>query len=700
MSWNKIDNLLKKVEAFYKNALWSELVSKAQHNKKDINAARWDGKSEDANKETAAEKASRLWLEQEEEKLRNKGKPAPVDIPEAPEPVKPEAPAAIDLGMYNKIVSFAKEPSAQGVRDELNDIAQLYKNACEGNAKFSTVSTAVGKFINKTLKAYYDEFDNEADIEEGEEGTTEQKFKRERDNVEDFMTDIYNDVSIRYKHQVNIEKGLVAPTAQAPVTVDPDEEEELKKKTELEEDTDPGAPKVVFDKSDFGGGDMNPGKKQGASAQGERNYKDWIKSCEKDILKHNEDLKNVKEDKFKKILVEKINVLNQLLPFLKAEKKMLEDPSVARAVENRRTVPTDPEVRQEFDSIKENEKLLKDKNNYLKSQLKTLSVIQENEELNKKLNSSRSQKEKAYLTQQIELNNLIASPDKNKVPEIEARMALIKAMLPRAPEMDKRTGFIEDRPEVYLNNINPAMMAKYLQDIQDAASNKLSLSDWYKQEAAKLKVQKGVIEVYDPITGAKKRNQYNEDVRKLDGWITQLQSKYASIRKVPKDKLIKELGLKWTSFQPYIDAVGKAEKTRRDWLRENPGKKSADKEKKLEFAIDIARVNLKQAIENEMKLELSKSMSFKQYVTAVRRTHFLLKYKDNLSQIKKMGVDDDDKVQLSKPEGSLITNTILLGNRIIKWYKELLSWGAPTSEVEKINNYLQSLFDTKGGSNV
>ena len=685
MSWNKIDNLLKKVEAFYKNALWSELVSKAQ-DKKDTNNARWDGKSEDASKETPAEKASRLWLEQEEEKLRNKGKPAPVDIPEAPASVKPEAPAAIDYGMYNKIVSFAKEPSAQGVRDELNDIAQLYKNACEGNAKFSTVSTAVGKFINKTLKAYYDEFDNEADIEEGEEGTTEQKFKRERDNIEDFMTDVYNDVSVRYKHQVDIEKGLVAPTVQAPVTVDPDEEEEIKKKTELEESTDPGAPKVVFDKSDFGGGDMNPGKKQGASAQGERNYKDWIKSCEKDILKHNEDLKSVKDEKLKKILVEKINVLNQLLPLLKAEKVILEDPSVARAVVNRRTVPTDPDKRQEFDSIKENEKLLKDKNNYLKSQLKTLSVIQENEELNKKLNSSRSPKEKAYLTQQIELNNLIASPDKNKVPEIEARRKLIKAMLPRAPEMDKRTGVIEDRPEVYLSNINPAMMAKYLQDIQDAASNKLSLSDWYKQEAAKLKVQKGVIEVYDPVTGAKKRNQYNEDVRKLDGWITQLQSKYASIRKVPKDKLIKELGQKWKSFQPYIDAVGDAEKTRRDWLRKNPGKEGVgSEEKKLKFAIDIARVNLKQAIENEMKLELSKSMSFRQYVTAVRRTHFLLKYKDNLSQIKKLGVDDDDKAQLEQQEIDLITNTISIGNKIIKWYKDLLSWGAPTLEVEKID---------------
>ena len=520
MSWNKIDNLLKRAEAFYKKALWEELVSTAQKKTKKDEAEEWLKKYDP-----------------------NFGKEE-AEIVKTPEPVQVEPSTPVtDLGLYNRIISFAQTPSAEEVRNELKDIAELYKDAIDGKIKFSKVATQIGKFINNTLEAYYGDFNSEEDIEEGQEGTPEQQFKREKENIEDFMMEVYNDVNARYKHQIDIEKGLVAPTSPAPVG-SYDEEEDIPQS----EREGPAGYKGEFDKSEFGGKDQ--GKKQGASAQNARTYKDYIDSANNEIKTHLEDLKSIQDPSLRKRILEKVAVLQQLLPLLEAEKQMQEDPTIGRTAVNGRMIPNDPDKRAEFFAIKDQQNKLKQKNNYLKAQIKTFNVLKENEDLIQQLNNSRSPKERAYLTQRIELNKLIASSEKNKIQEIDARKKLIKAMLPKMPEADKRTGYVEDRPEVYLANISPADMAKYLADIDAASKNKISLSDWYKQEAAKIKTHFSYIG--------------NRRVAPIDveGIFTQYKQSIPSIKMGYKKKITAELReSKDTKYLPFRDAIAQALKS-------------------------------------------------------------------------------------------------------------------------------------------
>jgi len=99
MSWNKIDNLLTRIEAFYKKALWSELVIKAQHN--DINGAEY----------LTPKEREKIRLQKERERMSEEAaKWIGKKDTETKVRVDTKAPALkeVDLGIHPEIVNFIK----------------------------------------------------------------------------------------------------------------------------------------------------------------------------------------------------------------------------------------------------------------------------------------------------------------------------------------------------------------------------------------------------------------------------------------------------------------------------------------------------------------------------------------------------------------------------------------------------------------
>ena len=475
MSWNKIDNLLIKIEAFYKKALWSELVIKAQHN--DINGAEYLTPKErekirlQKERERMSEEAAK-WIGKKdtETKVRvNTNAPAPKEV---------------DLGIHPEIVHFIKGIKNINVSEKLFEIAELYKETVKNNESPTSLYKAIDNFLETTLVDEYSDYDQEDDLEPGtnpKDITPGQAAKLEGLNIEILLREIYADISRRTSSATESITSKPTDTDSPTPAPAPDPEGADDRVPEEGGGQDYDKPNMgtTVDPNDIGG--KKPRADGGVPSLGVitiREPKDYVKDYEAQKNRYIEQLNDPSiNDVIKNNIKENINVLNNLINVTENEAAMLKDGGIAWVVvpktdaSPRRRVPTDPEKRLEWESIKAKQKKLRTANNSIKTNIRKYIGLQKNVDLDQQIASTRSEKYKFLLNQKKELNELILKKDYNKSEEIEARRAFINYI--RASAGNATDDEIDRFPDRVMGNLNPEIVAAHEKKIEEAAAKKI-----------------------------------------------------------------------------------------------------------------------------------------------------------------------------------------------------------------------------------
>jgi len=543
MSWNKIDNLLKGIEEFYKKALWSELVANAQHN--DINNAKKETPEERADRETEE------WLRKNDPGTKTRVEPLKEEV-QKPAPITTTKEVEDAVGLYPKITYFSKGSKNEDVAEQLNFIADLYKEVIKNKKGYSSVSNAIVKFM-ETLPDYYSDYADEVDAEPGEENISpEQELKLEGQNIETLLNEVYADIQKRFAKQRDIEKGIKEPEGVAPES---EEEQE-------DDNVGPAGLGTAVDPSEIGGKrPSEDGKTSSMSVTSIRDPKDWAKSYALEKDRCLDQLNDPAIDnRIKTGINEQVQILDNLIENTSDEAAMLSDAGISwivipkTDVSPRRRVPEDPDQRSKYETIKVEQKRLRSLNNTIKTKIRNFTIAHKISKLDEQIAQTRSPKEKFLLEQQKKLNELIASKDYNKAPEIKVRRQFIKAIEGGVTPKQYEFG----NPETYLPTLNKEMVDRFAKELQEISTNP--------------ETKKIPFAVYD----AKRKEDWSKQRQKLyqyhgkrrgkafdlAGLLDQLDESLSSIKMGFKKNITAKLKEgKHTRHQVYIDAIAAAKES-------------------------------------------------------------------------------------------------------------------------------------------
>lgn len=598
MSWNKIDNLLKKTEAFYKKALWEGFVTKAQ-GKLVKSAETHDEKAKRLEKEKAAkrkliEEQTKEFLRQEKLKRKQNQDLAPESTEDlAPESVE-QAPISEDgleqdleeavpesyeygedLGMYADILDVANNTnrSMPEVADELYLLAELYKNTIKTNGGYAYMANFINNEIERALPMHYGEFQNESD-----EGITfGQKQKKQADAIESFLNGVYADIKaratkggkdinakdsvqellsikeVKQKFQEELKKQETSTEGLTPEQV-----EDLERGgVEEEEKADPY--QGSLDKGDLAGKRAPEGEaKPGMSVWQPYEAKEWAASYKGDMERLKDQLTKLKDPFEIQNTKELIEVIGQLHQATVAKEAMQSDASVAWTVNPRIMSPDgktvisprtktidDPGQRAQWEALIEQQNKLRQRKAAISAKLRVKRTREENETLKSKIKTA-GPKEKFLLEQEMALNALVASNDRNKRRELKLRRQLVETL---GGSIDPTDDMYKNRqdPEQYLPDVSKEHIDLMMNKIAEAAALKISSYEANVEQANKIK---------------KEFNYYGEmrgDPISVEGIFIQFTQSIPSIKMGIKKKITAEFReSKNTTYDSYRQAISTA----------------------------------------------------------------------------------------------------------------------------------------------
>jgi hypothetical protein len=584
MSWNKIDNLLKKIEEFNKRALWSELVIKAQH---DVNHAK---------KETPEQKADREadeWMRKNP--LGNKGKI------NAPKTITPELKKEV-TGIYPEIISFIKDVKNQSVSEQLIKIAELYKETIQNNQDPSLLYDMINNFLETTLVDNYSDYDYEDDIEPGTDAkdiTPEQAAKLEGQNIEILLREVYADIGRR--DFTKTKPTTSEPTTTEAPTPEPTEEKEDDSEGGGDDYERPGYGTGVDPKELGGKKTRDDGGKPSMGAITIREPKDWAASYAAEKERSLDQLNDPSIDStIKKGINERIQLLDKLIENTLEEAAMLKDAGISWVIipktdtSPRRRVPEQPDQRSKYDAIKEEQKRLRTLNNIIKTKIRQHTILHSNQKIDEEISQTRSPKLKFLLEEQKKLNELITKRDYNKSPEIKARRKFIKFIEGGIPPEK-----LKYDPERTLPNLNKEMVDRFTKEIEEASKLKIPLTEYRK--SIDVRKEKRESEEFDGLVF-----KFGQQIDTI------VSDNITKAVKIPLQKRLAAEGYNNPFFIPYIKAVADS-KASFDASPSPDNKKRLDHAQKImmqaaEEWVDnnpiVAEINNKYAGLKEVKSEL------------------------------------------------------------------------------------------------
>lgn len=535
MSWNKIDNLLKKTEAFYKKALWANFLTQAQ----DTNNA---------------------------EPNYSGGYVSPDDSPESEEPssLAPESIAqpGEDLGLYSEIKSFARDVTNPDIAEEIELIGELYKKSLREGKGFAYVANAINNLVGNSIPDNYPE--DEEDLDEDAPETPESILKKERDAIERLMTRVYTDfkqravkagIDIKKKDDPNVARQmhdfknayLQKKEEQLASKLGPGAAERDLTSEEIEELREGGGYDTSLDRSDIAGKrEREDGGTPGMSVRQGYNPKDWAAFYKGEIDRYNDELRSSTDITIKTNIQEMIKVLEGLYKLTQDEALLLESITWTirpkTDVSPRQKVIDQPELRDTYDRLKTAQKELRKKRVALNTRLRSYRAGKENQNLATQISASSSPKEKILLEQKKLLNDLIMSTDKRKSLELKRRKQLVKSL---GGDIDPEE--VAKDPELILPSYPKAQLDKDLAKIEEASKLKISAYDANVEQAENIKKEF----IYDKKTRIGPLS--------VEGVFIQFKQSLPSIKMGIKKKITAQLReSENTDYKPYKDAISSA----------------------------------------------------------------------------------------------------------------------------------------------
>lgn len=597
MAWNKIDNLLKKTEAFYKKTLWEELLSKSQRNSQQIKTAEThEEKKRREEKEAAARRKAlsdqaKLFLEQHQEKKP----PKPTSILELTPEEKAlqkareeeeaveeaEPPSGVpgeELGLYNDIKDMSKEVTNITISDELFLIAELYKQVVRSNTGFNFLDGVVRAAFTP-LSNEYDQYSEaeEIDEESGVAPTFDQIQKKHYDAVENLLDTVKADIRQRANVQgINVNRSDSDEVRQQFKTLKDAVNAEISARHKSKEgltqgqladlesggvDPDDGAddPKGKLDKGEIAGKKPSEdGAKAGMGVMDVYAPKEWAKSYKGEMDRYTEELSNATDPTDQKNLTELIATLKELHVTTVAKEKMQSDPTVSWTVKPRILSPDkktvlaprtktidDPAQRAQYDEILQKQQALKQKKTAITSKLRVHKANKENVNLHTKL-ATAGPKEKRLLEQQIALNELVKSPDRRKTRELRLRKQLVTSLGGNIDPTDPMYKNM-DSPEEWLPNVPEEHIQSMMAKIAEASTLRVPMSVIHKEQADKIKQE---FQYY----GSRRGHPIS-----VEGIFIQFNQSIPNIKHGYKKKLIAQFrSEKTTTYLPFRDAISNA----------------------------------------------------------------------------------------------------------------------------------------------
>lgn len=566
--WNKTINLLIKANNFYKLTKKNGLLSKAQA----VNEfGGWSSEDDSPDSESPESKSP---------------------TSEIPESVgKPGE----DLGMFHNLKKLANtiDNKNPDVANQIEIIAELIKKAIRNNRGYSYIMNALNNFVSETLPDNYpdDEDDEEDDVDESKLNAIQREVRRakqERLEIEMMMNKAASDIRKRALNanvdirkpdppEVTKEMRLAKLDFEGVLEqkernlhdrretgfIDPNEKQTAKELKYMGVDIEDSSSEASdienelgfsseIDKSDIAGKrEREGGGLPGMGVRTAHNYKDYIDFYNEEIKKYTDDLSDTQNEKSRNNLIELINILE----LLKASRTKLEDLSKniswttypATAISPAQKIIDQPELKEDYNNIKNELRVLGRKRTILLQKIKSIKLDKISKNLEKRYNTSRSEKEKFLIKQLILLNDLRSSPDLNKGPEIEARKQLINE-LKGAASLEE----IEDYP-ARLVNIDPVRINLLLEKIKEASLLKMNRKQYNLKQVLKNRelLQAGK---QGDISGLILKLRHNIASNKAD---KKSQFYLDESRSIISNTEAEEL----TTYKVYIDAIAKAKQT-------------------------------------------------------------------------------------------------------------------------------------------
>lgn len=616
----------------------------------------------------------------------SKGFSMPDDEEEAPETERTETDLSSTL--YEKLTELARIIRDPNISSEALLIGDMYRKAIELNDGFNAIRKAIGNFINILD---IDDPDNEEDP---------------LNQMVDLMNEINKDSITRAK---TIGGGLNKGDSQQAVDAIREVQNQFNQQSREEElegqnrsvsdlsDIDPEAA-AKFDLSGGISREEAQTKGRGYSVGYRKDLKDWIASYENEKERYSEELSSDENPKTIENKKKLIQILDQLKELTAEEADFFKELQVTNRIQIERdpitkvkkTTFTNSEDEKKLNLIRDKIKDLKKTRQNLKVSLREKILDRQSSQLEEKYNTAKDPKEKFKLEQEILLIKALQSKDKNKGEEIKLRKMLLSFL-----------------PHISMTETGLQTLKNWMTRIDEATKKRIPFAQFEIEKAKEIGERMGKV----PIKTEHKGKYVIKNIPgvrdwqsiKLSGYIENLSKALLAERKTAKDRLIGSKNKKVpeeikSNFKPYLDEISKAS--------DNVAKASNPKEKSLYRAVLLKAVQaLRQKIHEAVRL----TPEFTQYVISVKSSRYFHMFKNRLSQINSLGIEDKEK--LTESEISFIKETIETGRKIIDYYRNVElklikpigeqtiyknPYDTPTNVIEMSCLYLNNILAAKG----
>lgn len=546
------------------------------------------------------------------------------------EPVTNRTPGQTDL--YNQLQDLARIIDDPDASSEALLIADMYRKAIQINGGFNYVKKAIGSFINTQL--------DDLDPDDEENPLNE---------LENVLNDVHRDLTKRATAAGGgFNKGDDS-AAEREIRAVKNQFNDAALKEELE-----GRNKSTSDLSDISGDpnaaakfDMSGGvgmeeaqsKGRGYFVRTQKDPKDWIQSYENEKQRYLEELATDKDPKTIERKRKIISILDQMKTLTAQEAILFGQIQVAPDEANQK----------ELDTIKNKLKAFRKERAANKAALRQNALSRQTDVLMQQYSVAKSQSEKDRLKQEILLRQNLRSPDKKKGAETKLRKQVIAFL-----------ATMSDNPSPGVKKT----LDNLLQKVQDAAAQKIPIKEWNRLQALEVAKKMQKIEVSPELQKAREeaglRRLKTKNVPgarewaniNLIGYAENLSKAMLAERKTAKDRLVgsknkKVQEEKKAKFKPYLDAIADATK--------------ASDRSSMKRAVSALRA----AIENEVHL----LPEFTQFVLSVRLSRSFHKFKDDLTTLSKLGIEN--KPTINDKEIQFAKQVIALGNKLTDYFAEL-----------------------------
>lgn len=374
----------------------------------------------------------------------------------------------------------------------------------------------------------------------------------------------------------------------------------------------------------FGGDKDDPKANRGWHTTGKIGaYKNWSEYYDNEREAYEADLAAEKNPAT-------INILKQLISLLTS---LSSKTAEALKLSNDLKVVPDPAGQERLEKIRDDLRALKKSRALLKARIRNTEIDKDQQKLSAELASSKDFKEKELIKQKMALNELSKSKDIGKAKERNYRLALIHSM----------SGG---------NFPGPATLQDMLRKIEEASKLKISIEDYRKQQAAKLKSIKEMGERGLKFT--EKGGDFASVLVKLKQHVPNVKmgdKKYVIDKW--RDKVIASASEKEkTTFKPHLDALAAA-------------KKSGDK-----AAITAAMSALYNALNSSISQFIEHASAMAERVSNVDNQYKdVTEFRKKLEALNKQGLINkptltpDEKAKLFNQLQELIAQNTELANR-------------------------------------